>query len=154
MTVSIRQATEADLEAILILYRQPDLDNDCLLSLPEASLVFDRIQQYPNYHLYVAELEHKIVGTFALLIMDNLIHLGSPSGIVEAVAVEPTSQGKGVGKAMMHFAIAKCRAANCYKLTLSANLKRQNAHAFYESLGFEKHGFSFLIDLANISSST
>jgi len=34
----------------------------------------------------------------------------------------------------------------CYKLTLSSNLRREAAHAFYESLGFTKHGYSFLIE--------
>jgi hypothetical protein len=35
----------------------------------------------------------------------------------------------------------------CYKMTLSSNLKRESAHAFYDSLGFKKHGFSFLVEL-------
>ena len=39
---------------------------------------------------------------------------------------------------------AECRAAGCYKLTLSSNIARQGAHAFYDSLGFERHGYSFL----------
>lgn len=33
----------------------------------------------------------------------------------------------------------------CYKAALSSNLKRERAHAFYESLGFERHGYSFRI---------
>ena len=35
----------------------------------------------------MAELNGEIVGTFALLIMDNLAHLGAPSGVVEDVVV-------------------------------------------------------------------
>ena len=30
---------------------------------------------------------------------------------------------------------------------LSSNAKRERAHAFYESLGFERHGFSFRVNL-------
>lgn len=147
MTIDIRQATEADLPAILELYRQPELDDGLALSLTQAKGLFERMQRYPNYHLYVAELHGSIVGTFALLIMDNLLHLGRPSGVVEAVAVDPAYQGQGIGKAMMQFALEQCRHAHCYKLALSTNLKRKEAHAFYESLGFTKHGFSFVIDL-------
>lgn len=33
------------------------------------------------------------------------------------------------------------------KLTLSAASQRGNAHKFYESLGFERHGYSFRISL-------
>lgn len=147
MTIEIRKAIEADLPAILHLYSQPELDDGVMLSLSQAKARFEQIQHYPNYHLYVAELNDAIVGTFALLIMDNLLHLGRPSGIVEAVAVDPACQGQGIGKAMMQFALEQCRQAHCYKLALSTNLKRKEAHAFYESLGFTKHGFSYVVDL-------
>ena len=40
--------------------------------------------------------------------------------------------------------IDACRRAGCYKLALSSNLKRADAHRFYDSLGFERHGFSFV----------
>lgn len=147
MTIDIHKATEADLPAILNLYSQPNLDDEAMLSLAQAKVLFERIRHYPNYHLYVAELNGSVVGTFALLIMDNLLHLGRPSGIVEAVAVDPTCQGQGIGKAMMLFALEQCRHAHCYKLALSTNLKRTQAHTFYESLGFTKHGFSYVVDL-------
>jgi hypothetical protein len=31
---------------------------------------------------------------------------------------------------------------------LSSNARREEAHAFYESLGFARHGFSFRVDIA------
>ena len=96
----------------------------------------------------MAEKEGEIIGTFALLIMDNLAHQGTPSGVVEDVAVLNDLQGKGIGKLMMEFAMAKCKEAGCYKLVLSSNVKRIEAHAFYESLDFEKHGFSFRVKFA------
>lgn len=147
MTITIRKATEADLPAILDLYSQPELDDGVIPSPEQARALWDRIQLYPNYHIYVAELGGSVVGTFALLIMDNLLHLGRPSGIVEGVAVAPACHGQGVGKEMMQFALDQCRHASCYKMALSTNLKRKNAHAFYESLGFTKHGFSYVVDV-------
>jgi GNAT superfamily N-acetyltransferase len=147
MMTNIRKATEADLPAILELYSQPELDDGLKPSMVQAKALFERIQQYPNYHLYVAESGGSMVGTFALLVMDNLLHLGRPSGIVEAVAVHPACQGQGIGKAMMQFALEQCRQAHCYKMALSTNLKRKDAHAFYESLGFTKHGYSYVVDL-------
>jgi len=39
------------------------------------------------------------------------------------------------------------REAGCYKLVLSSNQKRARAHAVYESLGFQRHGFSFSIEI-------
>ena len=38
-------------------------------------------------------------------------------------------------------------ALGCYKVTLSSGLKRSGAHAFYESMGFRCHGFSYLLSL-------
>jgi hypothetical protein len=37
------------------------------------------------------------------------------------------------------------------KAALSANAKRQRAYAFYESLGFQRHGYSFLVDLEDVA---
>jgi GNAT superfamily N-acetyltransferase len=87
------------------------------------------------------------VGTFALLIMDNLAHLGAPSAIIEDVAVDPDWQGHGVGKAMMEHALTICRERGCYKAALSSNLRRKRAHAFYDALGFERHGYSFRVSM-------
>ncbi|MGZ8403454.1 MAG: GNAT family N-acetyltransferase [Rhodoplanes sp.] len=55
--------------------------------------------------------------------------------------------GHGIGRAMMRFAIERAQQACCYKLVLSSNATRKRAHAFYESLGFERHGYSFRIML-------
>ncbi len=76
-----------------------------------------------------------------------MAHLGTPSAIVEDVGVLPKMQGKGVGKAMMEFALKYAKEKGCYKMTLSSNLRREATHQFYESLGFQKHGFSFLVEL-------
>lgn len=146
-TIEIRKATEEDLPGILNLYAQPELDDGNILSLHEAKNLFKKMLSYPAYHIFIATIENKIVGTFALLIMDNLGHLGAPSGIVEDIAVDPNFQGQGIGKLMMNFAMRQCQEAGCYKLALSANMKRANAHKFYKSLGFKQHGFSFLMEI-------
>ena len=141
----IRPATSADLPGVLALYAQPALDDGRVLPIQDAEAIFGRFARYPDYTLYVAEIDRQIVGTFALLIMDNLGHRGAPSAVVEDVAVDPAMQGRGVGQAMMAFAINRAKEKRCYKLVLSSNAKRERAHAFYESLGFERHGHSFRI---------
>lgn len=143
--LSIREATEADLPGVLALYAQPDIDAGDVLTPDDAREIFARFRLYPDYRLYVVTEGNEIVGSFALLIMDNLGHLGAPSGLVEDVVVQPNRQGQGIGKQMMAFAIERCSERGCYKLALSSNLKRRRAHEFYESLGFEKHGYSFRI---------
>ena len=141
----IRKASQQDLGAILALYAEPDIDDGHVLDLSDAERIYERMQRYPNYATYVAVLEGEVVGTFALLIMDNLAHMGAPSGVVEDVVVQSRCRGQGVGRRMMRFAMERCREAGCYKLALSSNLKRARAHSFYESLGFQRHGYSFIV---------
>jgi GNAT superfamily N-acetyltransferase len=148
----IRPAAAADLEKVLALYAQPEFDAGDVLPLETARRLWDRFGDYPDYTLYVAERAGDIVGSFALLVMHNLGHLGTPSAIVEDVVVAPTFQHQGIGKAMMQFVLDRCREKGCYKLVLSSNAKREEAHAFYESLGFVRHGFSFRIDLTKSTS--
>lgn len=143
----IRIASEKDLPEILELYSQPDMDNKQILGIEEAKIIFNKMTLYPDYHVYVADIDGKIVGTFALAIMDNLAHVGSKSGLVEDVVVSQSLQGQGIGKQMMKYAIELCKENSCYKVSLSSNLKRQNAHSFYESIGFKIHGYSFSMEL-------
>jgi GNAT superfamily N-acetyltransferase len=140
---TIRAAIAADLVGVLALYAQPELDDGNVLPLADAAQILARFSRYPDYTLYVAEQDGRVVGSFALLIMDNLGHLGAPSAIVEDVVVDPALHGNGIGQAMMHFAADKAREKGCYKLVLSSNAKRERAHKFYETLGFERHGYSF-----------
>lgn len=142
-----RPALKADLPEVLRLYAQPSIDDGDVLPLSEATRIWERMASYPNYKLYVAVTGTQVVGTFAMLIMDNLGHLGAPSAIVEDVAVDPAVQGQGIGRAMMRHAIEIARKSACYKLALSSNLKREKAHAFYDSLDFERHGYSFRMAL-------
>lgn len=142
-----REATKTDLPDILRLLAQPEMDDGQTLPLAEAEQMFDRMARYPDYRMYVAIRDDRIVGAFALLIMDNLGHQGAPSGVIEDVVVDPQCQGQGIGKAMVQHALRVCGEKGCYKLALSSNLKRERAHAFYESLGFERHGYSLSVTI-------
>ena len=143
--MTIREARESDLRAILRLYSEAGIDGGKSFTAEEARAHFLLFSRYPNYRLYVAEAEGAVVGTYALLTMDHLAKRGARAGVVEDVAVAPARQGQGIGRAMMDHARAQCRAAGCYKMTLSSGLPREGAHRFYEKLGFEKYGYSFFI---------
>ena len=145
--LQVRPAVAADLAAVLALYGQPDMDDGAVLPISDAQGLLARFAAYPDYTLYVAEQDNRIVGTFALLVMDNLGHLGAPSAIVEDVMIAPDRHRNGIGRDMMRVAIDKAKSKGCYKMMLSSNARREQAHAFYEQLGFIRHGYSFRIDL-------
>lgn len=87
--IDIREAADADLPEILNLHAQLDLQPSQGLFLEEAQKIWDRIKSYPDYRIYVATCDGHIIGTFALLVMDNLAHQGVPSAILEDVVVSP-----------------------------------------------------------------
>ena len=143
--VEVRDATDADVPGILRVLAESGIDGGKSFNTEEAREHLARIRQWPNFRLLAAIIEGEVAGTYSLLIMDKLGKRGTPAGVVEDVAVMPGRQGQGIGRAMMEHAIAECRKAGCYKLALSSNAKRVDAHRFYESLGFERHGYSFAV---------
>jgi GNAT superfamily N-acetyltransferase len=145
--IEIREATTKDTPSVLYVYRETGLSSSGDLSPNETAAIWKRIQTYPNYKIYVAETEGKVLATFALIIIENLAHGGVRSGLVEAVAVLPEYQGQGIGKQMMQFAMNRCKDYRCYKMALSSNETRTEAHKFYENLGFSRHGTSFKVEL-------
>jgi len=142
--ITFRPASRADLPALVALYRELESDVSNV-TLGRAGQIFDRIEEYPNYSIYLALDGADVIGTFALLIMDAIGERCQPVGVVEDVVVARLARGKGIGKSMMVLAMEKCAAAGCYKMMLSSNIRRTGAHRFYESLGFEQHGISFVV---------
>jgi len=145
--IVIREAREADVARILELYHETGIEAEPGFTLEEAREQLALFLRYPSLRVFVAELQGEIVATYELLIMDNLAKRGRRSGVVEDVAVSPRLQGQGIGRAMMRHAQEQCRQAGCYKFVLSSGLQRTGAHDFYDALGFEKHGYSFRVDV-------
>ena len=145
--VTIRDAREEDLPAVLELYSAAGIGGEQNFTLLEARAHLAALKQNPSFRILVALVNGSVAGTYELFIMENMAKRGKRSGIVEDVAVRPQFRGRGIGRAMMQHALEQCKQAGCYKLTLSSNLKREDAHKFYESLGFERHGYSFRVDL-------
>jgi GNAT superfamily N-acetyltransferase len=145
-SIEIRDAEENDIAGVLRVLAESGIDRGTSFTVEEACRHYARIRQWPNYRLLVAIVDGEIAGTYTLLIMEKLGKRGTPAGVVEDVAVLPSRQGQGIGRAMMEHAREECRRAGCYKLALSSNLKRTDAHKFYDSLGFERHGFSFVTE--------
>lgn len=142
----IRLATTADLAVILDLYQ--------LLASPgEEKIPHDQaVKTFLSYpqeqtQVYVVEINGHIQATYTLIIHQNLAHQGHCHSLVENVALAKEAQGLGLGKAMMQHALDIASAAGCYKLALSSSLKRPEAHSFYEHLGFEIHGKSYVVPI-------
>ncbi len=83
-------------------------------------------------HIYFAQLEKEIVGTFALLKIDKTQYE------LAKMAVDENHQGKKIGNYIMEFALTKARELNASKLSLFSNTKLGPAIHLYEKYGFKE----------------
>ncbi len=135
-------ATKKDLQILNSLYAE--MDDKPLMSEDKILKIWNQIQQVPDYYIYLAYLEERVIGTFSLLFMPTMMHRGfHKSAIVDSVAISKDYRSQGWGTKMMQKALEISANAGCYKVTLSSNFTRKRAHKFYESLGFKQHGWSF-----------
>lgn len=141
--LAIRRAVEGDLPVILSLLQELG-PHEAPLPLPRAREILARMEQR-GCRVWLVERDGEAVGTYSMQLMDNLCHGGTPSAIVESVVVAAAARGGRIGEAMMRHAMERAREAGCYKLALSSNRRRIDAHRFYRRLGFAEHGVSFAI---------
>ncbi|MGD1919454.1 MAG: GNAT family N-acetyltransferase [Pleurocapsa sp.] len=143
-------ATKEDLTILNGLYA--DMNNTPLMSENEIIKIWQQIQEVPDYYIYLSCLNNEVIGTFSLLFMPTMMHPSfHKSAILDSVTILSSYRGLGYGKQMMQQALEISADAVCYNVTLSSNIKRDRAHKFYQSLGFQQHGwsFSYLLSMEN-----
>jgi GNAT superfamily N-acetyltransferase len=151
--VSIRVATEADLPRVIRLIYDgtaPGVtpDEDPGPPLPESyRAAFADIAASPDGDVFVAEVEGEVVGCFQFFAIPHLANRGRRRAQVESVHVAPEHRSKGIGEAMMRFAIEEARRRGCFRLQLTSNKSRGDAHRFYRRLGFAQSHEGFKLDI-------
>lgn len=98
---------------------------------------FEEIEREHRQLLVVAEHEGSVVGTLQLSFIPYLTFGGGERGQIEAVRVDRSLQGLGIGQAMMRWAIERAHDRGCHMVQLTTNKSRTEARIFYEKLGFE-----------------
>ena len=146
-TVTVREATARDVETLLMLYETSGIDRPGENDRTRATAHWQRLHRAGAQVLVAEDGQGQPLGTLTLFVLPLLAHGTAPAALVEDVAVHPSAQGRGIGRRLVHEAMTRATAAGCYKLALSSNERREAAHAFYDSLGFQRHGFSFVVPL-------
>jgi GNAT superfamily N-acetyltransferase len=144
--LAFRTASRSDLSLLHEMYGELDP----IRGAPEISRLEDAWRELEEdrwMNVWIASRDGEPVGSFILAIVPALGARCRPVALVEDVVVRKSARGAGNGRAMMNFAMKKAREAGAYKLMLSSNLERGEAHRFYDSIGFERHGYSFLVKL-------
>jgi GNAT superfamily N-acetyltransferase len=90
----------------------------------------------PDQAVFVAEVDGQVAGwvhVFACptVELDLYAEVGS-------LVVDQDQRGCGIGKALMEKAEAWARQRRIYEVRLRSNVIREEAHQFYETIGYEK----------------
>lgn len=152
--VIFRGATRADVPAILELLADDDIarSRQPESALPEsvdAALwaAFEAIDADPRNELIVADEDGAVVGTCQLTFTPSLSRRGTERMTIEAVRVRGDLRGRGVGRAMMAWSLARARERGCGLVQLTTDKRRTDAHRFYAALGFEASHEGFKLAL-------
>ena len=145
----IRRGTEADLprvEELLALGAVPGTREEQRAE-PERSRDALREIDRSGSVLLVAEVDGEVVGMCQLIVFRHIQAAGGRCAEIESVHVHPDRRGHGIGTAIMRHAVERARALGCYRVQLTSNTVREDAHRFYESLGFSPTHVGFKLSL-------
>ncbi len=98
--------------------------------------------------VYVAVLpDGLVVGWIHLYVYTTLV--SEPQAMVGGLVTDAAHRGEGLGRRLMAEAEAWGRDQGCTAVYLKSNIARKEAHAFYESLGYQqvKSQFAFRKEL-------
>ena len=132
----IREAVDADLDALLELY----------LHLHETALpedgarlrgAWDSILSDPDHHLIVCDLDGEIVSACACVVIPNLTRGARPYALVENVVTRADRRGRGCATACLSRAREIAVEAGCYKIMLLTGAKDAATLDFYRHAGFD-----------------
>lgn len=90
----------------------------------------------PGCEVLVAELDGEVVGVCQLLVFRHLQHRGGRCAEIESVHVRADLRSEGIGGRLLDAAVEAARSAGCYRVQLTSNTARADAHRFYERHGF------------------
>lgn len=140
--VEFRTAERKDLPSIVRLLAEDELGNRRERyedPLPGSYFeAFELIENDPNHELIVAELSGEVIGTLHLMFLPSISYRGGLRAQVESVRVEGRYRDRGIGSEMVKWVVERARGRGAHLIQLTSHKSREEAHRFYERLGFTK----------------
>ena len=139
--MEIRQARREDLAAIVAMIADDRLGSVREVVGPELEpayvAAFELISADPNQLLLVADDGGRAVATLQITFIPGISRRGMLRAQIEAVRVDSSMRGEGLGRTLVEWAIAEARRRGCGLVQLTTDRSRTRAHSFYVDLGFE-----------------
>jgi GNAT superfamily N-acetyltransferase len=135
--ILLRRAEPGDAKALA------ELVTDLGYPVDDAEL-WSRIGKMPHgtYETLVAVMENRVTGFIGLLTLPVYEH-PRPIGWILALCISPRHRRKGVGTALIQEAEKYYRSQGVTDIRLHSGSHRDEAHEFYEKMGFDKSGYRF-----------
>jgi GNAT superfamily N-acetyltransferase len=134
----VRPVADADLPAIARL--MGELGYPATPEQLRARL--DRVTGDDGYAAYVAEADGEVAGFLGLMRGWTYEH-DRPYARIITLVVDEAVRRRGVGARLVEFADEWARERGAYVLMLNTNVRREEAHLFYESMGFSRTGYRY-----------
>lgn len=139
--IVFRLAKHEDLPSIVRLLSEDDLGSQRERyedPLPKTYYTaFEQIDRDKNHELIVAELDGEVIGTLHLIFLPSISFQGGLRVQVESVRVDESQRGHGLGTEMMKWTIERAKVRGAHVVQLTTHKSREDAHRFYERLGFK-----------------
>ena len=142
--LTIRAAGQADLPALLDLYRHLDA-GDVRCPADKAATILERFLSYAGSAILVGHIGADVVASCTVVVIPNLTRGGTPYALIENVVTDAGYRNRGLGKAILRAAVEHAWSAGCYKAMLMTGSKKPSTLAFYEAAGFEQSKTGFQI---------
>ena len=104
------------------------------------------ILSYPGYKTFVATMDGCICGMIGTLTYPSYEH-NDASGRILALVTSSTVRRRGIGRMLIATAETDFAQRGIRRVSLDTRLTREDAHKFYELLGYERNGWRFVKQL-------
>ncbi|QKQ74704.1 GNAT family N-acetyltransferase [Nostoc sp. TCL240-02] len=129
--IKIRQVEIKDVERIASLCEQLEYS----VTNQQIELRLTKIKNNDTHIVYVATLEDEYVIGWAHAHICNSIVISTPA-IILGLVVDEDYRHSGIGSFLMQQIEQWASLAGCDSVLLRSNIKRQEAHLFYEKIGY------------------
>jgi GNAT superfamily N-acetyltransferase len=109
----------------------------------EMQMRLQRIATDERLRAFVAVCAGKVCGMIGALTYPSVEH-NDFSGRIVALVIKSTMRRRGMGRALITFAEKDFAQRGIRRVALNTQLAREDAHKFYESLGYERNGWRFV----------
>ena len=144
MSVWVRDARPGDVGALAGLLAGGSLTvKEDLTDLAPYAEALDAILADPSSTVLVAELDGSVSGMCQLRVLRHLQQRGGRCAEIESMHVAEGHRNAGVGALLLDAAVARAAEAGCYRVQLTSNVARPDAHRFYLRHGFDASHVGF-----------